>query len=72
MTLLDLFKTFDYKKMAALAGKTFVQAFLATFYFPIQAWTDVTAWQSALAAACAAGVSAVWNFLLEWQKTRTA
>jgi hypothetical protein len=57
------------------AGKTFVQAFIS--YLSIDAFfgvTDLGAFKkialSLLVGALAAGVSAVWNSLLEWINRR--
>lgn len=63
------------KDILIRAGKTFVQAFIS--YLSIDAFfgvTDLTALKkialSLLVGALAAGVSAVWNSLLEWISSR--
>jgi hypothetical protein len=63
------------KDILIRAGKTFVQAFIS--YLSIDAFfgvTDLTALKkialSLLVGALAAGVSAVWNSLLEWISNR--
>jgi len=63
------------KDILIRAGKTFVQAFIS--YLSVDAFfgvTDLTALKkialSLLVGALAAGVSAVWNSLLEWVSNR--
>lgn len=45
------------------AGKTFVQAFLATLAVSVASVNDVTTAKAAVVAAVAAGISAVWNVI---------
>ena len=46
------------------AFKTFVQAFLATLAVTVVNVHDVTTAKAALVGAVAAGISALWNFIL--------
>lgn len=46
------------------AFKTFVQAFLATLAVSVTTVNDTNTGKAALIGAVAAGVSAVWNFLV--------
>lgn len=46
------------------AFKTFVQAFLATLAVAVVNVHDITTAKAALVGAVAAGISAVWNFIL--------
>ena len=64
-----MFDSIDVKDLVVRAGKTFWQAFVAAFVLPVVA-LDVSAWKAAAAAAGAAGLSAVWNFLYGWWTSR--
>lgn len=50
------------KDIAVRAGKTFIQAFIASLAVATQ--TDFSNYKAVLIAAVSAGVSAVWNSLL--------
>ena len=50
--------------IAVRAFKTFVQAFLASVAVAVVNVHDITTAKAALIAAVAAGVSAVWNFVV--------
>lgn len=52
----------DIKDILVRAGKTFVQAFIATL--TVANLTDNDSIKAALVAALAAGVSAVWNSVI--------
>ena len=66
----------NYKDIAIRALKTFLQAFIPVMIAGFEV-TDLTDWDnlktigySALISAFAAGISAVWNFVLEIMKSR--
>ena len=66
----------NYKDIAIRALKTFLQAFIPVMIAAFQV-ADLTDWDnlktiaySALISAVAAGLSAVWNFVLELTKKR--
>ena len=50
------------KDIAVRAGKTFIQAFIASLAVATQ--TDFSNYRAVLIAAASAGVSAAWNSLL--------
>jgi len=50
--------------IAARAFKTFVQAFLASLAVAVVNVNDISTAKAAGIAAVAAGISAVWNFIL--------
>lgn len=50
--------------IAVRAAKTFVQAFLATLAVAVVNVHDVSTAKAAAIAAAAAGISAVWNFVV--------
>ena len=64
-----MFDSTNWQDVAVRAAKTFWQAFVAAFVLPVVA-LDVSAWKAAAAAAGAAGLSAVWNFLYGWWQRR--
>ena len=64
-----MFDSVDWQDLAVRAGKTFWQAAAAVFVLPLDA-LDLSAWESALTAAGAAGLSAVWSFLFGWWQSR--
>ena len=64
-----MFDSTNWQDVAVRAAKTFWQAFVAAFVLPGVA-LDVSAWKAAAAAAGAAGLSAVWNFLYGWWQSR--
>ncbi len=47
------------------AAKTFVQSFGVVFLLPLDV-LDLSAWETTLTAAAAAGFSAVWNLVQGW------
>lgn len=47
------------------AGKTFLQAFLATLAVSVATVVDVPTGKAALIGAFAAGISATWNFVIK-------
>ena len=54
-----------WKDIAVRAGKTFLQAFLASITVDTAMFTaDSSIWKSVLISAAAAGVSAVMNFVI--------
>lgn len=55
------------KDIAVRAGKTFIQAFIASLAVATQ--TDFSNYKAVLIAAVSAGVSAVWNSLLAIKST---
>ena len=57
-----MFDLVDWQDLAVRAGKTFWQAFAAVFVLPLDAF-NVGAWETALVAAAAAGLSAVWTLV---------
>ena len=66
----------NYKDIAIRALKTFIQAFVPVLIAAFQV-ADLTDWDSlktiaysALISAFAAGISAVWNLVLEIAKSR--
>lgn len=69
--LLQKIKQTDWKDVLKRASKTFAQAFIGSFtidaFFGV---IDISAIKkiglSMLVAAVAAGVSAVWNMVIEW------
>lgn len=56
------------KDIAVRAGKTFIQAFIASLAIATQ--TDFSNYKAVLIAATSAGVSAVWNLLLAVNTTK--
>ena len=57
-----MFNLIDWQDLAIRAAKTFYQAFAAVFVLPLDA-LNVGAWESALTAAAAAGLSAAWTLV---------
>lgn len=53
------------KDLAVRASKTFVQAFLATLAVSVATVNDVPTAKAAVVGAVAAGISAVWNFVVK-------
>ncbi len=63
--MLDTFKNLNWKDVAIRALKTFLAAFL-----PVWAATGYNFESGAVIGACAAGITALWNFGLELWKTK--
>ena len=57
-----MFVNLDVKDLLYRAFNTFWQAFAVVFVLPLNA-LDLSAWETALAAAAAAGLSAVKTFV---------
>lgn len=53
------------KDIAIRAAKTFVQAFLATLAVSVATVNDVPTLKAAVVGAAAAGISAVWNYVVK-------
>ena len=64
-----MFDSIDFKDLLIRAAKTFYQAFAAVFVLPLDA-LDLSAWETAITAAGAAGLSAVWTFVYGWWSNR--
>ena len=59
------------KDIGIRAGKTFVQAFMSAVSIDVlTATTDRSVWKSMLLGGIAAGISAVWNFVLKLMRER--
>ena len=52
----------NYKDIAVRAGKTFIQAFVATWVVTQDPFT-----KASVIAAAAAGVSAIWNSIVQYK-----
>ena len=53
------------KDITIRAAKTFVQAFLATLAVSVATVNDVPTLKAAVVGAAAAGISAVWNYVVK-------
>ena len=59
----------DYKDIGIRALKTAIQTFLSVATVNAVVSGDVTGLQTAGVAALAAGISVVWNAVLQWSST---
>lgn len=59
----------DWKDIGVRAAKTFVQTLVATVSVVVVLGGDVATIKAGVIAASAAGLSVVWNALLQWSQT---